>query len=341
MALLRELDCNRLIGQHQTVSPCLRTWLATPLTVTCGFRMPSPWSALELFCGIGGFSAALEDQQSIEPTAIGCGRLTAVDIDETALAVHQLNFPQHRRIAAELRTFDAQGVGADFWWLSPPCLPFTRKGRQLDDNDRRTESIFRLIAQIKRDHPKPLALAIENVPPFAESRTAAWVTEHLHQAGFETAWELRCPTELGWPMRRKRAYLLASRNGLRPLSPAALQHRPLGEFLNHPQAAEMTCVRQDWLEQYSQAIDLIDPGQSDCQASCFTSSYGRSPVRSGSYLKLDHGARFFSPQEILRLLGFSDRFVLPETIALNRRWALAGNSLSLPVVRWVLSRIDI
>ena len=296
-------------------------------------------SALELFCGIGGWAAAVGQLGS--PAA----SVVAVDIDRTALAVHQQNFPQHRRIVAELASFDARRISADFWWLSPPCLPFTRKGPQRDLSDRRTQSLVHLIGQLGPDSAGPSALAIENVPPFADSQTAAWINEHLQRAGYETAWEIRCPSELGWPMRRRRAYLVASRLGLRGLARPQIQRRSLADLLDRPAAMEVYPAQQlsvpsDWLAKYAAAIDIIDPRQADCQAACFTSSYGRSPVRSGSYLRCQSSAvRFFTPEEILRMLGFPETFSWPATIELRRRWELAGNSISLPVVQWVLSRI--
>ena len=298
-------------------------------------------SALELFCGIGGFAAACTRLRRD-----GIGLITAVDIDRTALAVHAHNFPQQQRRVAELASFDTRRVKAGFWWLSPPCLPFTRKGLQRDLADRRTQPLLHLIGQINSHSSGPRALAIENVPPFAESQTAAWVIQHLQQAGFETAWELRCPSELGWPMRRQRAYLLASRSGLRDLPPAAFKPLRLTELLDPTDSTEPVPeelrVPAAWLERYADAIDIVDPADPACQAACFTSSYGRSPVRSGSYLRLQAGVvRFFTPTEILRCLGFPDSFQWPADVSLRRQWELAGNGLSLPVVRWVLQRVGI
>ncbi len=298
-------------------------------------------SALELFCGIGGFAAACGGLRDAS-----IGQITAVDIDRTALEVHELNFPQQRRIVAELASFDAQQIDADFWWLSPPCLPFTRKGLQRDLSDRRTQALLHLFGQIDPHGSSPAALAIENVPPFAQSQTADRVVKQLQQAGFDTAWETRCPSELGWPMRRNRAYLLASRSGLVDLPPAPVQRQRLADLLDSRHCAEPVApelrVPLMWLERYADAIDVIDPADADSQAACFTSSYGRSPVRSGSYLRFADGStRFFTPPEILRCLGFPDSFRWPANISLRRRWELAGNSLSLPVVRWVLERVGI
>ena len=59
--------------------------------------------------------------------------------------------------------------------------------------------------------------------------------------------------------------------------------------------------------------------------SCFTSAYGKSPVRSGSYLITSDGLRRFSPEEILRLLGFPRWFSLPPELRPRTAWKLVGN----------------
>ena len=93
------------------------------------------------------------------------------------------------------------------------------------------------------------------------------------------------------------------------------------------------------MERYRGALHVIDPGDPRAVAHCFTSAYGRSPVRSGSYLATKTGVRRFSPAEILRLLGFPESFRLPPELGLEGAWRLVGNSLSIDAVRWVLGTI--
>ena len=94
---------------------------------------------------------------------------------------------------------------------------------------------------------------------------------------------------------------------------------------------------------YDAVVDLPVPanaGDPSAVTSCFTSAYGRSPVRAGSYLReADGRIRRFSPPEILRLLGFREMFQLPVALSYARAWPLVGNSLSVPAVRHVLACI--
>ncbi|MEO1366923.1 MAG: hypothetical protein AAFX50_07070, partial [Acidobacteriota bacterium] len=92
---------------------------------------------------------------------------------------------------------------------------------------------------------------------------------------------------------------------------------------------------------YRHAVDVVERGDPGAVSGCFTSAYGRSPVRSGSYLATSSGPRFFAPHEVLRLLGFPADYRLPAWASTSpkgrkKAWRLAGNSLSLPAVRHAL-----
>jgi site-specific DNA-cytosine methylase len=286
---------------------------------------------LELFCGIGGLAAALDGRAQV---------VAAVDVNTSALAVYAGNFPHPVRAgkveslpAPELRRWDA-----DLWWLSPPCQPFTRRGLRRDDEDPRARPFLALLERLAEVRPRYVAL--ENVPGFRGSNVHARLRETLDRAGYAAVHErLLCPSELGVPNRRERYYLVASRERLEPpAAPGPAARRPLREYLD-AEADPRLCVGAELLRSYEGALDLVDAQDPSALTSCFTSAYGRSHVRSGSYLVTEDGVRRFSPREILRLLGFPASFVLPPEMPLGKAWRLAGNSLSLAPVRAALSAI--
>jgi DNA (cytosine-5)-methyltransferase 1 len=305
-----------------------------------------PLSCIEFYCGIGGFAAVVEQYHSDSLRVIA-----AIDIDCGALEVYRANFPTHLAIAAEIASFPIQRHPADLWWMSPPCLPFTRKGKQRDWDDPRARSLISLIERLQPDSLYPRHIAIENVPPFAQSTTGKWVQSRLNECGFDTVWETQCPTQDKYPMRRSRCYLLASRDGLAPVKcdetsrwSAPLAHQSIESFMDqrnnlHPQWQ----VQPQWLIDYASAIDLVDPSQPTAIASCFTSSYGRMPVRSGSYIQVDpadrFAARYFTPDEIVAMLGFQQPFHWPDSLSLRRRYAMAGNSIHIPTVAKLIGRL--
>lgn len=285
-------------------------------------------TALELYAGIGGFAAAA--------AALDIAVVQSIDIDPQALDVHRLNFSATTEVA-ELESYDVRSLRADLWWMSPPCRPFTRRGQRRDIDDPRAQSMLRSIEQACDVRPEMLAL--ENVPPFVDSRACRWICDGLSGCGYHVAMELRCPSELGIPNRRERAYLLASRRPLRPLAPPLRDTRQLSDYLDSSRDESLR-LPAGIVEQYAGALDIVGPTNPGKPTACFASSYGKSPVRSGSYLKTADGLRYFSPAEVARLLGLPDAFRFPDSVSRRRRWSLLGNSLSVPVVRWVLSRFE-
>lgn len=293
---------------------------------------------LELYCGIGGCAAA----------AAGVAEVVgALDVNRVALGVYRANFPHPAAVCAleSLRDDDPRVRGADVWWLSPPCQPYTRRGLGRDLDDPRSASLAHLLRVLER--VRPAGLALENVPGFQGSRAHQRLLAILDRCGYAVAERLLCPTELGYPNRRRRFYLAASREGLLPWAPPPpAPPRPLADFLDRDDRPELL-VEPELLARYAQAVDVVDAADPGAVAATFTSAYGRSPVRSGSYLRRAPGGgsgapaviRRFSPAEILRLLGFPASFRLPPELALDSAWRLVGNSLSVPAVREALAAL--
>ena len=342
---------------------------------------------LELYCGIGGVAAAVGEAAEV---------VAAFDVDRVGLGVYRANFP-HRAEVRTLESVGADelaALAADVWTLAPPCQPYTRRGRGRDVDDPRARSLLALLGRIAEARPPYLFL--ENVPGFARSRMHGRLRETLDAAGYRVAERLLCPSELGVPNRRRRLYLVAAGPFAEPLRTAGLpgtepngappssthphparaarpdpprlarSESPLDARPDPPLTAYLDAspdpglaMDPDLVRRYRHALDVVDPDDPAAVTACFTSAYGRSPVRSGSYLRLRRegtastGARpprepgddepaalrRFSPAEILRLLGFPESYRLPPDLPRANAWRLAGNSLSLAPVRAMLAAI--
>ncbi len=287
--------------------------------------------ALELYCGIGGCAAALAGAATVT---------AALDISTLALAVYRHNFGHPAAVCAleSLRPGDRRLRGADLWWLSPPCQPYTRRGHGRDLDDPRSRSLRHLLDLVASEAPP--ALALENVVELRGSRAHALLCERLDAGGYAVAERVLCPTELGIPNRRRRFYLVASHSPLRPWPTAspAPPWRPLAAFLDADDDPGLR-VPPELLSRYARAVDVVDADDPTAIAATFTAAYGRSPVRAGSYLRRDGGVRRFSPTELLRLLGFPASYRLPPSLSCASAWRLLGNSLSVPAVREVLGAL--
>lgn len=285
---------------------------------------------IEFFCGIGGMACGAQ--------AHGGQVVLAVDQDRAACRTYQLNHgraPLPRNIC-NFREEDLLAPRADGWLLSPPCQPFTQKGKGLDDQDPRTEPLLHLIDLLPRCRPSLLFL--ENVPPFGTSRTHARLLEALEEARLHVVETELCPTDFGIPNRRRRYYLLACSAPLpqsAALRPGRREPRPLSAYLLPSASPDLVLQARDL-----QRLAKTDVIPMDGIAACFGSSYGHALRRSGSYIAASDlggtGIRRFSPEEILRFLHFPDDFSFPSDLTAAQRYRLAGNSVNVAVVRHLL-----
>ena len=108
---------------------------------------------LEFYCGIGGFSAAIPNNWEV---------VGAIDQNQLALEVYRNNFP-HRTFAWNIVGLSAERLAplaADFWWMSPPCKPFTLRGPRADVDDPRCESFLHLLTLLAQVRPSGIALVV-------------------------------------------------------------------------------------------------------------------------------------------------------------------------------------
>jgi site-specific DNA-cytosine methylase len=281
---------------------------------------------LELYSGIGGTAAAVSGAADV---------VAAVDHDEAAERVYRAWFdhPVRRMNLQSVRADQLAAFDADLWWMSPPCQPFTVRGRSRDVDDPRCRSFLNVLELVASVRPRRLAL--ENVPGFAGSRAHARLRTTLQRAGYHSHELELCPSTLGVPNRRRRFYVVASLDQLPVPAPIGRPPAPLAGYLD-PDPAPSLRLSQALLERYDGALSIVDARRQGAIAECFTSAYGKSPVYAGSYLRDADGVRRFSAAELLRLLGFPPRCVLPPDLSERKAYKLVGNSLSVVAVRALL-----
>lgn len=275
--------------------------------------------------------------------------VAAVDINLDSQAVYALNFPTPY-VIRELETISCDWLAsqrAELWWMSPPCTPFTRRGNRRGLEDPRARSLAHLIHAVAKVRPEVVAL--ENVVGFEDSDAFRHLITAWSAAGYRVQHQIVCPTQLGWPNRRPRVYVVATRIPDQDVpivgfAPSSTQvGAPFVPTLKQLLISDWSSAEWDRLlldpmdeAKVRSALDIVDPTQPDAVAACFGSSYGRVLTKAGSYIRTDRGLRRFAPREVANVLGFSDSFRFPEHLTTRRLWHLLGNSLSLPVVSSLL-----
>ncbi|ORY47969.1 S-adenosyl-L-methionine-dependent methyltransferase [Neocallimastix californiae] len=93
--------------------------------------------------------------------------------------------------------------------MSPPCQPYTRGGKELDDEDKRAAGLLNLIKILPKLDPPPKYIFLENVVNFEKSRSRERLIKQLDEIGYEMNEHLVTPTQFGIPNDRARYYLSA------------------------------------------------------------------------------------------------------------------------------------
>jgi DNA (cytosine-5)-methyltransferase 1 len=193
---------------------------------------------IDLFAGGGGASKGLE-------AALGRPVDIALNHSATALAVHAKNHPQTVHLVADVwkaKPLDVtKGRAVEWLWASPDCTHHSRaKGGKPRQQKIRSlpYAVIRWVREVA-----PEFVAIENVPEFEQwgpllratgkpcrkrrgRSFRHWVGE-LRRFGYNVEWRQIVASDYGTPQRRKRFFLIARRDGLPVVWPAATHGKGL------------------------------------------------------------------------------------------------------------------
>lgn len=287
------------------------------------------WRAVEFFSGIGAFTAGVAGL----PVRVVAAYDQSAAANRTYLANHGL-----APCARNLDGIRPEEVpDADLWWMSPPCTPFSRRGGRKDDEDPRAASFLNLIQVLRVKRPR--AVIVENVQGFVASRVHVRLLVALNEAGYAVRELDLNPFTMGVPMLRPRRFVVARHGRLPGYAPESAPRRfdpPLSAYLD-PDPAPALRVPDDVVARYGRAFNVVEPANPGAYVICVTSGYRRSMKASGSYLRLaDGGVRMLSPDELVRLMGFPRGVVWPGDVPVSTRYRLAGNTVDVRAVRWLV-----
>ncbi|CAF4926546.1 unnamed protein product [Pieris macdunnoughi] len=322
---------------------------------------------LELYSGIGGMHCAWKDS-GLEGDIVA-----AIDINTVANEVYRENFPDTYLITKNIQSLTVSEINkleVDTILMSPPCQPFTRNGKYLDDSDPRTNS-FLYIISILKELVNIENILMENVKGFECSTVRNLFIDKLKECNFDYQEFLLCPSQIGVPNSRLRYYCLGRRKS------SKWHYERKEEIISEPpfEATSLFPLR-DILEKTVLEVyylndkvlkwgKVLDICYKDSRRSCcFTKAYSHYVDGTGSVFtemspefvkncyseanKFDIGSdeyiaklkelklRFFTPKEVLAIMMFPKDYVIPDGTTMKQSYRLIGNSVNVKVITELL-----
>jgi DNA (cytosine-5)-methyltransferase 1 len=164
----------------------------------------------DLFCGIGGFHAALD--------RLGHECVFATDIDKHAASVYEMNWgkPGGFDVHCDIREVIDEIPEMDIICAGFPCQPFSKSGAQEGFKDQTRGTLFHDICYLAEKH-RPAILFLENVPNLIahdSGNTMQVIEARIEEMGYKHWWKVISPHNYGTCQIRKRVYIVCIRDDL-------------------------------------------------------------------------------------------------------------------------------
>jgi tRNA (cytosine38-C5)-methyltransferase len=285
--------------------------------------------------------------------------VAAFDINSVANTCYEHNFPSLTVTRVNIEHLPREFYEKkdwDAWLMSPPCQPFTRGGKLLDDEDARSTGFLYLTKVLEEMKNPPKYLFIENVLNFEVSRCHKRFISVISKRGYKIYEFLVTPNDdhIGIPNDRLRYYLAAVKVSNDPVTytenihrsfssffdsnpefasirPEQLKESPtISQFIRESESNSKYAVPLKYLTDYiDYRHDIVKP--SSRRSTTFTKAYGsKHIIGTGSFLQTLQLDLEYSPDDRLILPTIGLRFFSPHEIALLHDFPIESGQFSFP-----------
>ncbi|MBU4540753.1 MAG: DNA cytosine methyltransferase [Firmicutes bacterium] len=309
---------------------------------------------VDLFCGIGGFHAALKD--------FGAECVFASDINLEAQKIYRANF----RIEPKGDIRDMKEVNIpkhDILCAGFPCQAFSISGSQQGFNNVKSGRLFYEIIRIAEYHKSKLILLenVANIEFHDNGKTIDIIISELHKIGYRAYKQSLNAADYNVPQSRKRLYIVAFRENMKIREFRFPEHIKLKRNVEAIlEAGNSESARKSIINREYHIRDSFEVIEKECKKPCIrigeiglgrqgeriysikgcattlSASGGGVGGRTGIYL-INNQIRKLTPRECARLMGFPDKFVIAETP--NQAYQQFGNSVVVDVLQHIIIEV--
>lgn len=313
---------------------------------------------LDLFAGTGAFSLAFHSSSNHK---VKYTTVMANDYEKASETIYKENFPQENFVLGDINTIDVSSIPThDILCGGFPCQPFSIAGHQEGFNDERS-NVFWKILEILKNH-KPGIIILENVKNLTthdNKNTYRTITTKLEELGYKLRAKVLDTSRItNVPQHRERIYIVGF-----------LDEEHYNRF-----SMDFPDVEVDKISTLLEKIEIdekyyytdrfvvyntVSEGVTKDISKNVLYQLRRQYVRENKsnlcptmtanmgggghnvpLLKDQNGIRKLTPRECFNLQGFPPDYKLPSTLSDSALYKLAGNAVSVPVVKTLVQRLS-
>jgi len=302
---------------------------------------------IDLFAGTGAFTLAFELTNNVNV-------VFGNDMVEHSKKIYDENF-NHKLTLKNLNDVKVEDIPShDILTGGFPCQPFSIAGLQEGFKDERSNVFWKILSIIDYHQPKCVILEnVKNLVSHDDTKTFTTIKENLEKRGYYVSYKVLNTAEItGIPQHRERIYIACVKSkkvfDKFTLDFPKIEKKPISKFLesNIPDKYYYTdksttwtlvknnVVKKNTIYQYRR-VYVRENKSSECPT--LTANMGGGGHNVPIILD-DKGIRKLTPRECFNFQGFPSSYKLPN-LSDSNLYKLAGNAVSVPVVKLIANRI--
>lgn len=303
---------------------------------------------VDLFAGTGAFSYAFLETGHVDV-------VFANDMMESSKKIYDSNFG-HQLELKDLHDVDVEDIPVhDILTAGFPCQPFSIAGKQQGFDDQRSNVFWKILEIV--DYHQPRCIILENVKNLLthdNNNTFNTIREELENRDYHINYKVLNTADItGVPQHRERIYIVCFKDEdlaedfsfdlpkipkrsikdfLQEQVPSKYYYKETSAIWN---MLDENVVNDDTVYQYRR-VYVRENKSKECPT--LTANMGEGGHNVPIILD-ENGIRKLTPRECFNFQGFPDTYQIPKELSDCKLYKLAGNAVSLPVVKLLANKI--